>query len=106
MGGPAITFALTQFDYESVQEFIALVDETKSVEDTTPDHIIECCRIAHFLQSNLLLEEIVDIIKQSVDANNCASICVLEDQLQVSSLMHASMEYVMDRLDIIKSHDI
>ena len=68
--------------------------------------IIECCRIAHFLQSNLLLEEIVDIIKQSVDANNCASICVLADQLQVSSLMHASMEYVMDRLDIIKSHDI
>lgn len=103
---PKITFELTQFDYESIHEFIALVEEKKTVEDISPDHIIECCRIGHFLQSHFLLEQIVDIIKQSIDSDNCASICVLADQLQVSSLMHASMEYVMDRLDIIKSHVI
>lgn len=105
-GHGTISFDLSQFDHSSVLEFISLVQKTKTVENISPDSIIECCKIAHFLQSTSLLEEIVDIIQESVDADNCASICILADQLEIPALLQSSMVYVMDKLDNIKSHDI
>jgi hypothetical protein len=101
-----VTFSLAQFDHSSILEFIAIVQESKKVEEITPECIIECCRIAHFLQAKAILQEIVDIIKASIDADNCASICILADQLHIPSLMHSSMEYVMDKLDNIQTDDI
>lgn len=104
--GEKLTFSLEEFDHGSVEEFLALVQETKKVQDISPEHIIECCRIAHYLQSESLLDEIADIIKASIDANNCAYICVLADQLQMPGLLQTSMRFVMDTLDKIETNDI
>lgn len=101
-----LTFTLDQFDHNAVLQFIELVQERETTNDIDSENIIECCRIAHFLQSQSILDLIIDIIKQSIDAHNCASICALADQLQIPTLYHASMELVMDKLHCIKSHDI
>ncbi len=104
----SIKFSLQQFDQDSIHEFISLLSEKhKSVQEIiNPEHIIECCKISHYLQCQSLLDQIVDIIQNSIDESNCASICILADQLQLPSLFHASMTYVMDSLDKIQTHDL
>ncbi len=101
-----LSFSLIQFQHDSIIEFISLLQETKPIHDVHPDRIIECCKIAHYLQCDTIFLPIVDIIQESIDKANCASICLLADQLQIASLLNSSMEYVMDSLDKIQSHDI
>lgn len=80
-------------------------EQSKSVEELIDtDHIIECCHISHFLQAREILEDIVTVIKSSIDSDNCTSICVLADELQIPSLLQASMKYVMERLDNIQQN--
>ncbi len=105
-GGEKLTFSLKEFDHTAVEEFLALVQGTKKCENISPENIIECCRIAHYLQSESLLEEIADIIKVSIDADNCAFICILADALQIPGLLQSSMRFVMDTLDKIKTDEI
>lgn len=105
-GQKELSFSLKEFDHTSVEEFLALVQGTKKVRDISPECIIECCRIAHYLQSEPLLEEIADVIKASIDADNCAYICILADQLQMPGLLQSSMRFVMDTLDNIEKNDI
>ena len=101
-----LTFSLKEYDPNAVQEFLALVQGTKKAKDISAECIIECCRIAHFLQSNSLLEEIADIIKASIDAENCAYICILADQLEMPGLLQSSMRFVLDTFDKIETDTI
>jgi hypothetical protein len=107
------SFSLEQFHMESVKEFLNVIEEkckpmhqrSKCMEELVgTDHIIECCHIAHFLQAKEILDDIVTVIKSSIDSDNCTSICVLADELQIPSLLQASMKYVMERLDNIQEN--
>jgi len=69
------------------------------------DNIIECCQIAHILQCTELLADIVDIIQASIDSDNCTSLCILADQLNIPSLLQSTMTFVLDRLEHIQSYD-
>jgi len=131
-----VSFMLDQFEYRAILEFIKLVhlfddeyydrmnDVTNDTSSTTnninhtkkstnklddvisPENIIECCKIAHYLQSTTILEQhIIPIIQSSIDSQNCASICILADQLQLPSLMNTSMSFVMEKLDDIQSDE-
>lgn len=102
----SLSFSLSQFNHESTLEFISILQQTKSIQNISPDHIIECCKISHFLQCQSILNDIVSIIQQSIDDNNCASICILADELHIPSLIQSSMSHVMDKLDNIKQNDI
>mmetsp|Transcript_12394 Transcript_12394/g.13952 ORF Transcript_12394/g.13952 Transcript_12394/m.13952 type:complete len:470 (+) Transcript_12394:137-1546(+) len=99
-------FLLKQFDQNSVQELISVIQGIQTVQEIKSEDIIECCYIAHFLQADTILDEIVDIIKSSIDSSNCASICILADELTIPALFSSSMEYVMDTLDKIQSNNI
>lgn len=100
-------FSLDQFDAEAVTQIMHILNRSARYEhftvmDITSENIIECCYIAHYLQSNDVLNDIVDIIKESVDSTNCTSICTLADELQIPSLLQTSMGYVMESLDDIR----
>jgi hypothetical protein len=125
---------LEQFSSKSVEHFLLLLNATKSqiegVRESTSctsdqsdkladddssnasiqdvinnDNIIECCQIAHILQCTELLADIVDIIQASIDSDNCTSLCILADQLNIPSLLQSSMAFVLDRLEHIQSYD-
>jgi len=104
-------FSLKQFDMNSVNVFLEIVEDRSkplqeqaaSIEDIVgTEYIIDCCHIAHFLQARIILDDIVTVIKSSIDSENCTSICVLADELQITSLLQASMKHVMERLDNIQ----
>lgn len=107
-------FSLQQFSMNAVKVFLKLVRERSkplcdaqlSVEDilSGTDVVIECCHLAHFLQAREILEDIVAVIQSSIDSENCASICMLADELQIPSLLQTSMRYVMERLDNIQEN--
>jgi hypothetical protein len=104
-----LEFSLEQFCPSAVVTFLKLLGlagDFIKVQDIPNQEIIECCRIAHFLQCQTLLDEIVELIKDHIDAENCTSICVLADQLQIPTLMHASMSLVLERLDDIQNHEV
>lgn len=63
------------------------------------DNIVECLRIAHFVQCTSLINGLSMIIESSIDASNCLSIFSLADELDISSLYEASVNHVMKRLD-------
>lgn len=110
------SLSLEQFQMESVKVFLNIVTDRckplhepskSSIEELigTDYNIIECCHIAHFLQAREILDDIVTLIKSSIDSENCTSICVLADELQIPSLFQASMRYVMERLDNIQQNE-
>lgn len=104
-----LEFCLEQFCPNSVYSFLRLLGldgVIMKVQDIPSGEIIECCRIAHFLQCRNLLDPIVDLIKENVDAENCVSICLLADQLQIPALMNESMSLILDRLDMIQKNDL
>jgi len=102
-------FSLEQFDTSPVKQFLSIIDSSSSasrttVQELTNQNIIECCYIAHFLQSSDVLTSIVDIIQSSIDSENCTSICVLADELQIPSLLQSSMKFVMGSLEQIQAN--
>jgi len=97
-------FSLDHFSASDVKEFLLLVEDPKKVGGLTSDNIIECCRIAHFLQC-AFANDIVEMIRQSIDSNNCASICNLADELNDTSLFISSLPFVVKSLEKIKDDE-
>ena len=102
-----LTFSLEEFTSLAVHAFLSVLDpsSTQTVADIPSECIIECCRIAHYLQSREILDSIVSVISSSIDAENCTSILILADQLQLPSLSQSSMRFVMERLDSIQENE-
>ena len=105
-------FQLIQFEKDAVEHFLDLVDvkatdSSQSIVDfILNDFIIDCCYVAHYLQASEILEEIVSVIQESIDYENCTSIFVLADELQLMALRQASMKHVLERLDKIKTSEL
>jgi hypothetical protein len=62
-------------------------------------HIVECLKLAHYLQCRVILETLTSILELSIDSRNCMAICSLADSLNLKSLFEASVNYVIERLD-------
>ncbi len=103
--GNEYVFSMEQFDAEAVKCFLSLIPETATIESIPNHHIIECCYIAHYLQAKDILNEIVEIIQASIDSDNCTSICILAEELQIPSLLQSSMRFVMEKLEDIQQNE-
>ena len=65
--------------------------------------IVQVCQIAHFVQNDALLQEIVDtVLLPAVDTANCLSLLQLADQLNLSSLLERSLSHMMDSLQDVQ----
>jgi bifunctional DNA-binding transcriptional regulator/antitoxin component of YhaV-PrlF toxin-antitoxin module len=74
---------------------VTLIDEGKISEQ----NIVECLRLAHYLQCRVILTTLTTILESSIDSRNCMAICSLADSLNLKSLFEASINYVIERLD-------
>jgi hypothetical protein len=98
--------ALLEFELDPVREFLDILLDKKTLDDINEDHIVACCRIAHFLQCNLMLDPIVKILIDSVDARNSLSLCNLADQLELPALFEASVACLMSSLDNLQDNEL
>ena len=73
----------------------SLIDEGKISEQ----NIVECLRLAHYLQCRVILNTLTTILESSIDSRNCMAMCSLADSLNLKSLFEASINYVIERLD-------
>jgi hypothetical protein len=124
---PPLSLSLENYSKQTVEAFLQLVvrvDTTTTTNGNTaaddsittiiteelsihPEYIVDCCRIAHYLQCTQLLDSIVQILQASVDSANCMSICQLADQLHLPALLEASLGHMMRSLGgLIEDHSI
>ncbi|KAL3802947.1 hypothetical protein HJC23_011570 [Cyclotella cryptica] len=80
------------------QHVIHLIENGKISEQ----HIVECLRIAHYLQCSMLLDVLSSVLEASIDSKNCMSICSLADLYNLQSLFEASVNHVVGRLDALQ----
>ena len=99
------TLDLLQFAPDPVDSFLTVVVHDQPISSIPDDHIVEVCRIAHYVQCSQVLDATVDILKESVDGDNCLSICHLADQLGVPSLFEAAVSYLIGKLDNMQEHE-
>lgn len=104
-----LTLSLNEFSFEAVQAFLNMLKETNLTtreSSVSSDHIIDSCRLAHYLQCTELLEKIVKILIDNVDSANCLSMCEFADSLDLPSLLEASLGHVMKSLHSVESHNV
>mmetsp|Transcript_1883 Transcript_1883/g.5485 ORF Transcript_1883/g.5485 Transcript_1883/m.5485 type:complete len:486 (-) Transcript_1883:90-1547(-) len=114
------TLDLTNFRSGPVESFLSVImkvskDASKSENDDDdghislanipPHHIVDLCLISHYLQCASVLETTIDVLKESVDSDNCLSMCRLADQLGSPSLFEASVAHLIEKLDDMQNHD-
>lgn len=90
--------SLEQFPKESVLEFLALVTQTENIDAVSANSIVDCCQIAHYLQSESVLQSTVEILLESVSSSNCLSIYQLADQLDLPQLSERALGHMMETL--------
>jgi hypothetical protein len=94
--------SLKEFPEESVQAFLALVNSTATSSNTNVelpgDVVVDCCRIAHYLQNDTILATMTNVLLQSIDTANCLSICQLADSLSLCELFESAVQYLIKSL--------
>jgi len=90
---------------ESVESDSKQQQQEASRDYLTEDTVVDCCQIAHYLQNDTILNQSVEILLQSVDKGNCASLCQLADQLSLPTLFEKSLSKMMDTLQDLESTD-
>jgi hypothetical protein len=115
-----IHISLELFPKSSVQEFVNIVLFHRSTETTAADVeegsvatriaaavdqvsddtvLVDCCRIAHFLMAESIVNAITKVFIRSIDTNNCFILCQLADELNLSStLFEKTLIHMIDTL--------
>lgn len=107
--GSALSVSLPEYSCNALQAFLDMLPETYlPVEDSTIkyDHIVDACRLSHYLQCTELLQKIVKILIAEIDAANCLSLCQLAEQLALPVLMEASLSFIMKSLTSLETHEV
>ena len=73
-------------------------DEEEEEEDDDDEYLVDCCRLAHYLQCEELLERIVQILIESINSDNCLSLLSLADQLNLPNLFESSLNHILKNL--------
>jgi predicted transcriptional regulator len=94
-----MVFSLEEFSLESVCAFVDTLSGRNDPQNLPADSIVECCQIAHYLQCNSVLDPIVQILIDAVDADNCKSLLELADQLSLHLLFERSLSHMMQSLE-------
>ncbi|KAG7367647.1 hypothetical protein IV203_030318 [Nitzschia inconspicua] len=112
-----LQISLLEFSKDTVLLFLDILADTSDTTTTTKhnnnskflynidhhlssDQVVDCCRLASFLQCISLLHQIVhDILVPAVDSHNCMSLYQLADQLSLPKLLEASVNHMIQSLD-------
>mmetsp|Transcript_48516 Transcript_48516/g.58743 ORF Transcript_48516/g.58743 Transcript_48516/m.58743 type:complete len:361 (-) Transcript_48516:335-1417(-) len=108
--GTGMEICLEEFGSDVVSLFLKIIGgddggggggggSATAVTDIPADSIVECCKLAHFLQCPTVLDEIVSVIEGAIDAKNCTCICALADELQLHSLFEKAVSFAIKSLD-------
>ena len=81
---------------ETEQYVTELINNGKISEQ----HIVECTKLAHYLQCSVVLDALTSILINAIDSKNCMALCSLSDQLDLKALFEASVNHVIERLDV------
>ena len=111
-----LSLSLCDYTTESVNIFLRVLflssslfeDKNNVVADMNipPDYVIDCCRLAHYLQCGQLLDRIVDeYLLTSIDNDNCRFLCKLSDQLSLPNLWEASVNHMLSSLDSLDDNN-
>lgn len=87
-----------EVDALSKQHLLTLIDNGMISEI----HIVECLKLAHYLQCRIVLDTLASIVERSIDAHNCIAFCSLADAMSLKSLFEASVNFVIERLDALQ----
>ena len=84
-------------DVDEAQQYVTeLINDGKISER----HIVECTKLAHYIQCPIVLDALTSILINAIDSNNCMALCSLADQLNLKALFEASVNHVIERLDV------
>mmetsp|Transcript_50957 Transcript_50957/g.56921 ORF Transcript_50957/g.56921 Transcript_50957/m.56921 type:complete len:485 (+) Transcript_50957:61-1515(+) len=115
-----LSLSLCDYSTESVKIFLRVLfpspsspsqdtdNDTDSDNDNeiSPDNVIDCCRLAHYLQCQQLLDRIVnEYLLTSIDNGNCRFLCKLSDELSLPNLWEASVNHMLSSLDQFNSNN-
>ena len=85
-------------------------EEKEETEEDDGNHwscwIVDCFKIAHYLQCTELVQSMEQVLIESIDLENCLSLVSLADQLQLPTLLEASLGYMLQKLDTLEDHEI
>ncbi len=87
---------------ESDGKMNKLVIQLVKSEKIFEDNVVECLKIAHYLQCRIILDGLTLILEESIDSKNCMAICSLADALNLPKLFEASVNHVIERLDALQ----
>jgi len=94
-----LELSLEVYSQDAVEEFVNIVHGVKVPNDISPDLVVDCCRIAHYVQCSSVLKQLVEMLVEAVDTANCRSMLELADQLSLPSLFERSLSHMMASLD-------
>jgi hypothetical protein len=112
-----LSLSFEEYSKEVMESFLNLVSKCEPTNEdaeeqklpshainSLPDHhIVDCCRIANYLQCHNILQQVVEeVLMPSIDSGNCMSLCQLADQLSLAKLHTASLNHVLKTLDSIQ----
>lgn len=97
-----LKLSLEPYSNHAVKTFFGmLLDESRDDNVYRRDDgecLVNCCRLAHYLQCNAFLENIIDILVESVNSENCLSLLALADELTLPRLLESSLSYILEAL--------
>ena len=97
-----LKLTLEPYSNHTVKNFFGmLLDESGDDNIYSRDDgecLVNCCRLAHYLQCNTFLENIIDILVESVNSENCLSLLALADELTLPRLLESSLSYILEAL--------
>lgn len=107
-----LSLSLVEYSTESVKTFLRVL-LSSTTDDAAhiipPESVIDCCRLAHYLQCQQLLDSIVDeylMAAGSIDHENCRFLCKLADELSIPRLWEASVNHMLTSLDKFEENSI
>jgi hypothetical protein len=100
-----LVLSLESFERDAVMAFVETVVGTTPLHLMNPDFMVACCQISHYLQCNSLLDDIVEILVDSIDTANCLSFCQLADALNLPRLFEQSLVHMMETLGELQEQD-
>lgn len=92
-------------DISSIQAFADVIVHNKKAAAIPTEHLIDCCFLAHYLCADKLLNEIVEIMVNSIDNSNCLAFCQIADKFQLHVLFERSLAHMMDRLGDMEENE-
>mmetsp|Transcript_41377 Transcript_41377/g.96973 ORF Transcript_41377/g.96973 Transcript_41377/m.96973 type:complete len:378 (-) Transcript_41377:172-1305(-) len=105
--GSKVTLTLDDYPATAVREFLALaLGEKKFSEIDETQKIVDCCFIGHYLQCPRIVEGSVQILLESIDSDNCSSLCQMADQLKLPDLFERALFHMLNSLDDLETQEV